>query len=209
MENKTNSLMKIEGGHLLHGNVQVSGSKNASLPIIAAALLAPGKNTLLSAPKIGDVNVLNTILEGMNVQVWWEGNSLTIDTTSVSPQNVDVDLGRRMRASILLLGPLLARFGKAKLALPGGCAIGTRDVGQHIDGLRQLGARVAVRAGQITAHPPPGSLHGSFTFKTLTVTGTENLMLASALGGKVTHLYNAAQEPEIVDLAAVLQQMGV
>lgn len=199
----------INGGSRLRGSVQVSGAKNASLPIIAAALLAPGTSVLEGAPKLADIATLGRVLSHMGVQVHNTEQGLHLDATAIANHEAPYELVRTMRASILVLGPLLARFGHARVSLPGGCAIGARPVDQHLKGLEALGATIAISHGYIEATAPPGGLvAGHVHFDVTTVTGTENLMLACALLGGTSVLHGAAKEPEIEDLAHVLVQMG-
>lgn len=200
--------LKITGGRLLRGEVHVSGSKNAALPIMAAALLAEGPSTLKGAPKLADVGTLCQVLGHMGVAVHWDGANVTLDATHISQQEAPYELVRTMRASILVLGPLLARFGRAKVSLPGGCAIGARPIDQHLKGLTQLGARITIEHGYVIAEAPDGLQPGEVIFDMPTVTGTENLMLAAALIDGKTQLRNAACEPEIIDLAVALGRMG-
>ncbi|KAK1548423.1 hypothetical protein Q3G72_022232 [Acer saccharum] len=200
--------LKIQGGRLLTGEIHVSGSKNASLPIMAAALLAEGASILKGAPKLADVHTLCQVLGHMGVGVTWEGSHLSLDATHIGQQEAPYDLVRTMRASILVLGPLLARFGRAKVSLPGGCAIGARPIDQHLKGLGQLGANISIEHGYVVAEAPNGLHAGEVIFDMPTVTGTENLMLAAALIDGKTQLRNAACEPEIVDLAVALGRMG-
>lgn len=201
----------INGGRPLTGQIAASGAKNASLPIIAAALLAPGPSMLLGAPRLADVATLCRVLQHMGIATQHDGDngSLSLDATKLSCYEAPYELVRTMRASILVLGPLLARFGNARVSLPGGCAIGARPVDQHLKGLEALGATITIDHGYIEARAPSGGLRpGHVHFDVATVTGTENLMLACALLPGTSVLHNAAREPEIVDLAHVLQQMG-
>jgi UDP-N-acetylglucosamine 1-carboxyvinyltransferase len=201
----------IKGGSPLRGTVEVSGAKNASLPIVAAALLAPGESVLLGAPKLADVTTLGLVLKHMGATVRHDDadGSLHLDTSNLHSHEAPYELVRTMRASILVLGPLLARYGHARVSLPGGCAIGARPVDQHLKGLEALGATISISHGYIEAQAPKGGLTpGHVHFDVATVTGTENLMLAAALLNGTTVLHGAAKEPEIEDLAYVLMQMG-
>jgi UDP-N-acetylglucosamine 1-carboxyvinyltransferase len=200
--------LRITGGRPLSGEVRVSGSKNASLPIMAAALLAPGESTLDNVPDLADVRTLGTVLEQMGMRVRRQGAVVRLDASSIGSFEAPYDLVRTMRASILVLGPLLARFGQAKVSLPGGCAIGARPIDQHLKGLERLGATIAIEHGYVVAQAD-GLVGAEISFDMPTVTGTENLMLAAALARGTTILRNAAREPEVVDLARVLINMGV
>jgi UDP-N-acetylglucosamine 1-carboxyvinyltransferase len=200
--------LKIQGGTDLVGEVQVFGSKTASLAVMAAALLASGESVLGGAPNSADVRNLGRVLEHMGAKVSRRGANIQLNTGQLSSQKVPSELTSVMRASILVLGPLLARFGYAEVSMPGGCAIGTRPIDQHLKGLKELGASVMVKHGYIVAHAY-GGLHGAkVTFDIRTVTGTANLMLAASLADGITELKNASQEPELRDLAACLISMG-
>lgn len=199
--------MQIEGGSALKGNIKISGAKNATLPLMAAALLAPGKSVIRHAPDLRDIRTFSELLDGMDVKVEREGTSLEIDCENVSNPTAPYELVKTMRASVLVLGPLLARCGKAKVSLPGGCAIGARPIDQHLKGLEALGVKVELDHGYVVAEA--AKLKGaSIVFDTNTVTGTENVMMAAVLAEGETVLENAASEPEIVDLASALTEMG-
>ncbi|MBN1959936.1 MAG: UDP-N-acetylglucosamine 1-carboxyvinyltransferase [Deltaproteobacteria bacterium] len=200
--------LKIIGGRSLKGQVRISGSKNASLPIMAAALLASGKSVLDNVPELADVYTLGKVLEHMGVKVERIGHCLHIDASYLNHLEAPYELVRTMRASILVLGPLLARFGEAKVSLPGGCAIGARPIEQHLQGLERLGATIKVEHGYVIASAKK-LLGTELILDMPTVTGTENLMLAASLAQGVTTIRNAAREPEIVDLAKALSSMGV
>lgn len=205
----------IQGPARLSGSVRVGGAKNAALPCIAAALLTPEPVTLLDLPPVADVRTMKKLLSGMGVLVEGEApGPVTLTAGSLASTEAPYDLVRTMRASILVLGPLLSRFGEAWVSLPGGCAIGVRPVDLHVKALEEMGARVAVEKGYIHAHVSRvGSLGGrlrgaEIRFPVPTVTGTENVMLAAALARGVTRIENAACEPEVVDLADLLRSMG-
>lgn len=200
--------LRLRGGAALSGPLPVSGSKNASLPIMAAALLAEGESTLENVPDLADVTTLGKVLSHMGVRIERTRDTLRLDATRVTTPEAPYDLVRTMRASILALGPLVARFGEARVSLPGGCAIGARPIDQHLKGLERMGARIEMAHGYVTARAD--RLHGAEILLDMpTVTGTENLMLAAALARGVTVLRNAAREPEVVDLAQALVTMGV
>jgi len=203
----------IEGGYQLNGEVRISGAKNAALPIICAALLAETPLKLSSVPNLKDVNTTYTLLKHMGVKVELTAdNCVTLDASHVTSQEAPYEMVKTMRASILVLGPLLARFGHARVSLPGGCAIGSRPVDLHIKGLQAMGAEIHIEHGYIeatTAHLPNKRLQGARIFMDLvTVTGTENLMMAAALAAGTTVLENSAREPEVVDMAECLIKMG-
>jgi len=197
----------IRGGERLIGEVEVSGSKNATLPIFAASLLAEGVNLFHNVPNLKDVQTIVKVLKNLGVKVWEEGEIYRIDATEVSNHKAPYDLVKTMRASILVLGPLVARIRRATVSLPGGCAIGARPINLHLMGLEAMGAKIELRRGYIEAKAD--RLKGAeISFDIPTVTGTENLMMAATLAKGKTTLQNAAMEPEIVDLANVLTKMG-
>ncbi|MBA6329070.1 UDP-N-acetylglucosamine 1-carboxyvinyltransferase [Colwellia sp. MB02u-6] len=200
---------KIIGGQPLHGEVTISGAKNAALPILMSALLSETPITFSNVPKLNDIETTIKLLSQLGAKCQWlSESSLMIDTSSIEHCRASYDLVKTMRASILVLGPLLARFGHAEVSLPGGCAIGARPVNLHIHGLKLMGADIAVENGYIIARNS-GRLKGATIFMdTVSVTGTENLMMAAALADGITIIENAAREPEIVDLAHCLNGMG-
>ena len=197
----------IRGGERLVGEVEVSGSKNATLPIFAASLLTEGPNILHRVPNLKDVKTIVTVLKDLGVCVEDEGTTYRIDAAGISGHETSYDLVKTMRASILVLGPLVARMKKAKVSLPGGCAIGARPINLHLMGLEAMGAKIDLRHGYIEAKAD--RLKGAqISFDIPTVTGTENLLMAASLAEGKTILQNAATEPEVVDLATVLGKMG-
>lgn len=202
----------IQGGARLHGEVTVSGAKNAALPILCAALLAEDTLKLSSVPKLKDVGTTINLLEHMGVKVSRQADKVDLDARDIQILEAPYEMVKTMRASILVLGPLLARFGKARVSLPGGCAIGSRPVDLHIKGLQAMGAEIHIEHGYIeasTEHLPNKRLQGARYYMDLvTVTGTENLMMAAALANGTTVLENAAKEPEVVDMAECLIKMG-
>ena len=205
----------IHGPSRLAGTVPVSGAKNAALPALAAALLTADPVRLASVPAVADLRTMQKLLTGMGVQVAASPDGLlTLCASGVRSTEAPYDLVRTMRASILVLGPLLSRFGEAWVSLPGGCAIGVRPVDLHVKAFEAMGARVAVEKGYIHAHVSrvgalAGRLQGTTVrFPTVTVTGTENVLLAAALARGTTRIENAALEPEVVDLALLLRTMG-
>src|SRR4030043_2356607 len=197
----------IRGGERLIGEVEVSGSKNAALPIFAASLLTEGKNCFHNVPKLRDVQTIIKVLGNLGVKIVEEDECYRVDATAASNHEAPYDLVKTMRASILVLGPLVARMRKAKVSLPGGCAIGARPINLHLMGLETMGAKIDLRRGYVEAKAD--RLKGAdISFDTSTVTGTENLMMAATLAKGKTLLQNAAMEPEGVDLASVLKKMG-
>jgi UDP-N-acetylglucosamine 1-carboxyvinyltransferase len=202
----------IRGGRQLHGEVRISGAKNAALPELCAALLTSEPVTLLNLPRLQDVATMLHLIRNMGVQTERSADgSVRIDSSGLSSPEAPYELVKTMRASVLALGPLLARFGDATVSLPGGCAIGSRPVDQHIKGLQQMGAEIMVEHGYMIARLPKGRerLKGaSIRTDMVTVTGTENFLMAATLAEGETILENAAQEPEIGDLAEMLIAMG-
>jgi UDP-N-acetylglucosamine 1-carboxyvinyltransferase len=202
----------ITGGHPLNGSIEIAGAKNATLPELCAALLVAEPVTLTNVPALQDVRTMLRLLENMGVNVTHgEGGFVRLNAQAVGNLEAPYELVKTMRASILVLGPLLARFGRARVSLPGGCAIGSRPVDQHIKGLEAMGAHIEVAHGYIEARLSDGltRLKGArITTDMVTVTGTENFMMAAVLAEGQTVLENAAQEPEITDLAEMLIAMG-
>lgn len=199
--------LAIQGGYPLNGEVKISGAKNAALPIMCASLLAADALNLSNLPDMHDVKTMVRLLQQMGVKVDSSEQAATFDASDVNKLEAPYDMVKTMRAAILVLGPLLARFGEARVSLPGGCAIGSRPVDLHIKGLIAMGAEIHIEHGYI--HATAKRLHGAHIFFDLiSVTGTENLMMAAALADGVTVLENAAREPEVVDLALCLIAMG-
>ena len=199
--------LKIIGGQRLVGEVRVSGAKNAALPILAASLLTAEDPALHNVPDLSDVRTMIKLLECMGVKVEREGTTVRLNAGNITSTKAPYELVKTMRASILTLCPLVARFGSAEVSLPGGCAIGARPVDQHIKGLRQLGANVEIEHGYINATAT--RLLGTRLFTDMvTVTGTENLLMAAVLAEGETIIDNAAREPEVIDLAKCLRAMG-
>ncbi|MDO9226964.1 MAG: UDP-N-acetylglucosamine 1-carboxyvinyltransferase [Pseudomonadota bacterium] len=201
----------ITGGARLSGEVAISGAKNAALPILCASLLSAEPLTLTNVPGLNDIGTMLKLLAQMGVKIEREGNRVTLDASGLNNPLAPYELVKTMRASILVLGPLLARCSEAKVSLPGGCAIGARPVDQHIKGLLAMGAEVGVEHGYVVAKTTAGNgkLKGAHLFTDMvTVTGTENLMMAACLADGETIIENAAREPEVVDLAQCLVSMG-
>ncbi len=196
----------IVGGEKLRGDVHVSGAKNASLPIMVSALLAPGWSTFKNVPNLVDIKTIKKLLRNLGAKIEGEG-TVRINTENISNCEAPYDLVKTMRASVLVLGPLVARMGVARVSLPGGCAIGARPVNLHIKALQDLGAEVELKDGYVEAKAR--RLKGTtIYFDIPTVTGTENIMMAACLADGTTLLKNAAREPEVVNLADVLNDMG-
>jgi UDP-N-acetylglucosamine 1-carboxyvinyltransferase len=198
----------IRGGVRLAGEVRVSGSKNAALPILASSLLAGGRSIYRNVPALGDVRTMGRLLGQLGARFTDVGRGVAhVDTSVITEHEAPYDLVKTMRASVLVLGPLVARHGKARVSLPGGCAIGARPIDQHLKGLAAMGARIDLEHGYVNARAR--RLRGAtIVFDMPTVTGTENLMMAAALARGQTTLENAAREPEVEELARVLNKMG-
>jgi len=197
----------VEGGRTLKGEVRISGAKNAALPILIASLLTDGINTFSNVPQLQDIHSTALLLENLGARVETKADTVRIDAGGPIQYEAEYDLVRKMRASVLVLGPLVARLGKARVSLPGGCAIGARPINLHLKGLAALGASIELEHGYVEASAP--RLKGAdIYFDVVTVTGTENLMMAATLANGTTVLRNAAREPEIVALADTLIKMG-
>ena len=200
---------QIRGGAPLHGRIPISGAKNAALPILAATLLTDKVSTLSNVPHLNDITTMVELLGALGADVAIdESMALQVSAAQLNNQRAPYELVKTMRASILVMGPLLARFGKAEVSFPGGCAIGSRPVDLHLKGFEAMGACIDVRDGYIIATTESGLKGCDFTFDTVTVGGTENLLMAAVLAEGTTVLRNAAREPEITDLVAFLRGMG-
>jgi len=197
----------IEGGIPLNGEVTISGAKNSALPTLAACLLTGGWHTLNNIPKLRDISTIKNILSDIGVSFEEYGEGLRVNSDNLKDDTAPYNLVRTMRASILVLGPLLSRLGKARISLPGGCAIGARPIDMHLKGLHAMGADIDLEHGYVVAKA--SRLHGADIFFDIsTVTGTENLLMAAVKAEGTTILHNAAKEPEVVDLANMLNKMG-
>lgn len=197
----------VKKSNPLKGSVRIDGAKNAVLPIIAATLLAKGKSVLREVPNLKDVHVISDLLRHLGAEVEYKGTTLTIDATNLKTYDAPYELVRKMRASFLVMGPLLARFNKTKISMPGGCAIGTRPIDLHLKGFKALGADVVMDHGFVEAKTE--RLTGSKLYLDFPSVGaTENIMMAAVLAEGTTIIENAAEEPEIVDLANFLNEMG-
>lgn len=199
--------LTITGGKRLSGSVEISGAKNAALPIMTATILTSGVHVLKNIPDLIDVSTMSRLLETFGASVNREGRSLIIDTEKLSFAEAPYELVQAMRASVLALGPMLTRFGKAKIALPGGCRIGARPINLHLLALEKMGADISLEEGYVIAKAD--KLKGAdIFFETVTVTGTENIMMAAVFAKGITRLNNSAKEPEVKDLADALNAMG-
>lgn len=198
----------IEGGARLHGEVEVAGAKNLALKLMAASLLASGRTTFHNVPRIKDVNTMRAVLEGLGAGSEFSGHTLNIDTDDISSYTAPYDLVRQMRASLVVLGPLVGRFGEAEVSAPGGCNLGLRKFNFHLDGLRALGADIELDHGFIKATAPHGLVGAEVSFDYPSVTATENVMMAAVRASGTTTIENGAREPEVVALADFLSAMG-
>ena len=209
--------IRIRGGRRLKGEISISGAKNAALPLMAASLLTDETLTLGNLPHVADITTMANLLAQLGVDVHLNGQAgngaqygslLELSARRITETRAPYDLVRKMRASVLVLGPLVARHGRAEVSLPGGCAIGTRPIDLHLQGLRQLGAEIELNEGYVIARAPQGLTGSRFVFPKVSVGATENLMMAATLARGETELVNVAREPEIGDLALCLQRMG-
>ena len=200
--------IQINGGRQLKGEVFISGAKNAALPLIASSILVDGVSTFENVPRLMDISSIFMLLEDLGASCDFEDHTFTVDGSGINKIEAEYELVRKMRASILVLGPLVARFGRAKVSMPGGCAIGARPVNMHLSGLEALGATISIAGGYIEATAEGGLTGNEVYFDIPTVTGTENLMMAAVLAKGQTKLRNAAREPEIICLADALNKMG-
>ena len=199
--------LKIRGGRRLEGSIVASGAKNSALPILCASLLVPGELLLENVPALRDIETSVRLLSLLGVRISRDGDAMALDGSGVAATEAPYELVKTMRASILVLGPLIARFGEARVSLPGGCAIGQRPIDQHIRGLQAMGAQIDIEQGYVIARA--NRLKGArIVTDMVTVTGTENLMMAACLADGETVIENAAREPEVVDLARALVSLG-
>jgi UDP-N-acetylglucosamine 1-carboxyvinyltransferase len=198
----------VTGGARLSGSVRVAGAKNAALKLMAASLLAPGRSVLRNVPRILDCSLMTEVLERLGAGVSWDGGSVVVDASTISSAEAPYDLVRRMRASIVVLGPVLARCGRVKVSLPGGDEIGSRPIDLHLSGLERMGASIATEHGSVIASAPNGLSGAALTLDYPSVGATENLLMAAVTARGTTVIDNAAREPEIADLAVFLAAMG-
>lgn len=201
--------LEIVGQVPLKGGVEISGAKNSALPILAATLLSQQEVKIKSLPQVVDIKAMALLLQNLGASLeWLNPNTLQIGTKSLHHTEATYDLVRKMRASILVLGPLLARFKECLVSLPGGCAIGARPVDLHLKAMQQLGAEIKIEQGYIHAKAPKGLKGNDILFDKISVTGTENALMAASLAKGITRIINAAKEPEIAQLCAFLQSGG-
>lgn len=200
--------LDIYGGNKLAGEITVSGAKNSALPLIASTILSKTPVTINNMPRVADIKTMLKLLNNLGAESSFEGNRLEIDAGKLSGTVATYDIVKTMRASILVLGPLLARFGKCDVSLPGGCAIGQRPVDLHLKALEAMGAEIEIKNGYVEARAPRGLTGTTIVFDKITVTGTENIIMAAALARGTTRIVNAAKEPEVVQLCEVLRLAG-
>jgi len=201
--------LEIEGDNRLNGTVTIDGAKNAALPLIAATILSKEPVTIDNLPRVNDIFTMLKLLENLGATYTYEENRATIDATTIDNTTAIYDIVRKMRASILTLGPLLARFGICKVSLPGGCAIGQRPIDLHLKALEMMGAEIEIKEGYVIATAPDGLKGATIVFDKITVTGTENIVMAAALAKGSTRIINAAKEPEVVQLCEILRDAGI
>ncbi len=201
--------LEVEGGYPLSGEVEISGAKNAALPLLSATLLSSKKVKLTNLPNVADIQTFIQLLGVLGAKCVHDKNEAFIDTTELTNTCANYDIVRKMRASILVLGPLLARFGKCEVSLPGGCAIGQRPIDLHLKALEQMGAKIEIKQGYVVATAPKGLQGATVVFDKITVTGSENIIMAAALAYGETTLLNVAKEPEVVQLCELLQSGGI
>lgn len=201
--------LRIQGPTKLSGTVTISGAKNAALPLITLTLLAHNKVTLTNTPEVADIKTLLKLLENLGATSSLNNHVLELDTSTVNHTMANYDIVKTMRASILVLGPLLARFGHCEVSLPGGCAIGQRPIDLHLKALEQMGAEITIHAGYVNAVAPKGLQGAHIIFDKITVTGTANIVMAAALAHGKTILVNCAKEPEVVQLCEILRDSGI
>ncbi|MCE2717087.1 MAG: UDP-N-acetylglucosamine 1-carboxyvinyltransferase [Pseudomonadota bacterium] len=203
------TILKIQGGKPLKGTIEISGAKNSALPLMVACLLTDKPFILSNVPNLADIRTITQVLETLGVIAHEDGNTRTLNASNIISTTAPYELVKTMRASVLVLGPLLARFGHAKVSLPGGCALGARAIDVHLEGLRAMGVTCDLEEGYVIAKAPKDGLKGAhFTMRVVSVGATENLMLAASIAKGETVLQNAAREPEIIDLANCLNAMG-
>jgi UDP-N-acetylglucosamine 1-carboxyvinyltransferase len=201
--------LKIIGGNKLSGNVEISGAKNSALPLIASTILAKNSVKIENVPNVVDIKTLLKLLDQLGGNHKLEKNSLIVDTSNLKDTKATYEIVKTMRASILVLGPLLARFRECEVSLPGGCAIGARPVDLHLKALEEMGAEISIEAGYIKAVAPNGLVGAKIDFAKKSVTGTENIVMAGALANGKTTILNSALEPEVIQLCEVLRDSGV
>lgn len=201
--------LQIKGVKSLNGTIKISGAKNASLPLIAMTILAKNKVSIKNLPQVADIKTLLKLLSNLGASCRTQNDAMEVDTTTLTQTKATYDIVKTMRASILVLGPILSRFGHCEVSLPGGCAIGQRPIDLHLKALEQMGAKINIEAGYVQASAPKGLKGCDIIFDKITVTGTANIVMAAALAKGVTTITNAAREPEVVQLCEILNANGV
>ncbi len=201
--------LQLKGSQSLSGEIKISGAKNASLPLIAMTILAKNNVKISNLPHVADINTLLKLLSNLGATCERNNGYMHVDTSTLHETKATYDIVKTMRASILVLGPLLARFGKCEVSLPGGCAIGQRPVDLHLKALEQMGANIEIKSGYIEATAPNGLQGCDIIFDKITVTGTANIVMAASLANGITNITNAAREPEVVQLCEILNKSGV
>lgn len=199
--------MSVKGGSVLRGTVQTSGAKNSALPILFSTLLAEGEHVFRNVPKLKDIESTAALLDSLGCQTRWDGDTFRVVVSPLKSREASYDLVRKMRASFLCMGPMLAKYGEAVVSQPGGCAIGSRPIDLHLEGFKSLGAEITQKEGYVHAFAKK-LIGGTVFFENVTVGGTENIMMAATLADGETIIENAAKEPEIVDLGDYLNKMG-
>jgi len=201
--------LQINGGKNLSGKIKISGAKNSALPLLASTILSKNPLTIKNVPNVKDINTLLKLLSNLGSNFTFKDNIVKIDSSKISNTIANYDIVKTMRASILTLGPLLSAFGHCEVSLPGGCAIGQRPIDLHLKALEQMGAEIEIKQGYVVAKAKNGLIGANIIFDKITVTGSENIIMAAALAKGKTHLINVAKEPEVVQLCEVLQGGGV
>ncbi|HDX6329517.1 TPA: UDP-N-acetylglucosamine 1-carboxyvinyltransferase [Campylobacter fetus subsp. venerealis] len=201
--------LEIKGGKKLFGSVYISGAKNAALPLIAMSILAKNDVVIRNIPQVADIKTLIKLLQNLGAVSKFENLDLVINTNTINSTKATYDIVRKMRASILVLGPLLARFGHCEVSLPGGCAIGARPIDLHLSALEKMGANIEIKDGYVIARAKDGLKGANIIFDKITVTGTENIVMAAALAIGTTKILNAAKEPEVVQVCQILNDSGI
>ncbi|ANE34273.1 UDP-N-acetylglucosamine enolpyruvoyl transferase [Campylobacter hyointestinalis subsp. lawsonii CCUG 27631] len=201
--------LEIKGGNRLSGKVDISGAKNAALPLIAMSILGKNNTEFSNIPHVADTQTLVKLLVNLGANAKFNGSNLLIDTSTINSTKATYDIVRKMRASILVLGPLLARFGQCEVSLPGGCAIGARPIDLHLSALEKMGANIKIKDGYVVAKANGGLKGANIVFDKITVTGTENIVMAAALAKGKTTILNAAKEPEVAQVCQILNDSGI
>jgi UDP-N-acetylglucosamine 1-carboxyvinyltransferase len=201
--------LQIKGVKSLNGTIKISGAKNASLPLIAMTILAKNKVKIKNLPQVADIKTLLKLLSNLGASCEMQNEAMEVDTSTLTQTKATYDIVKTMRASILVLGPILSRFGHCEVSLPGGCAIGQRPIDLHLKALEQMGAKINIEAGYVQANAPKGLKGCDIIFDKITVTGTANIVMAAALAKGITTITNAAREPEVVQLCEILNANGV